>query len=182
MNKLPPNYTLNRYGLHVRLVQESDAAFILRLRTNEKLSQYLHATDSDIQKQIEWTRTYKQRERDGIDYYFIYSHNGVDFALNRIYDINNTSGTGGSWICAPNTEVEHSIATLLIMRDILFETLNLEYDIFEVRKNNKHVQKIHKMLGAKQTGERELDYLYSLSREDYMKNKKNIINLLNISY
>ena len=30
MNKLPQNFELDRYGLHVRLVREEDAEFVLR--------------------------------------------------------------------------------------------------------------------------------------------------------
>lgn len=182
MNKLPHDFTIYRYGLHVRLVQESDAQFILSLRTNEKLSRYLHATNNDLDAQVKWIQEYKKREEKGIDYYFIYSHEGKDFAVNRIYNIEQNQGTGGSWICKPGTEVEHSIATLLIMRDILFETLELEYDIFDVRKGNKNVQKTHKLMGAKQTGETELDYLYSLNKDAYMTQKSMIIDLLNLHY
>ncbi len=169
------------YGVHVRLVVEEDAPFILKLRTDEKLSRFLHSTDADIEKQVAWIRSYKERERQGLDYYFIYSVNGVPFGVNRIYDITEKQGTAGSWICRPGTDVEHSVASLLILRDILFETLELEFDVFDVRKGNKHVQRMHKMMGARQVGETELDYLYRLSKADYLLARKNVIELLNLN-
>lgn len=178
--KLDSDFKFSRYGIDARLVQVDDAEFILGLRTNEKLSRHIHATSNDIEQQKSWMRSYKEREAKGEDYYFIYSFNGCDFAVNRIYDINTARGTGGSWLCQQGTEVEHSMATLLIMRDILFEVLDLDYDVFDVRKNNKIVQKTHLLLGAKKIGETELDYLYSLSKEDYQNKKQNIIQLLNL--
>ena len=42
MKKLPSNFVLDKYGLHARLVCEDDAAFIVKIRTNENLSRYIH--------------------------------------------------------------------------------------------------------------------------------------------
>ncbi len=181
MNKLAEDFEYEAYGVQVRLVREEDAAFILELRTDESLSRYLHATDCDVEAQLEWLRAYKEREKQGLDYYFVYSAQGVPFGVNRIYDITERQGTAGSWICRPGTAMEHSVASLLILRDILFEQLGLEYDVFDVRKGNKHVQRMHKMMGASQTGETELDYLYSLSKADYLLARENIIELLNLN-
>ncbi len=182
MKKLPQDFQLKRYGVDVRLVEEKDAEFILSLRTDEKLARFLHKTDNDINKQIEWIKAYKEREKQGIDYYFIYFYQDIPYALNRIYDITEQQCTGGSWISKPGTNVEQTMATMLIARDIMFEELEIKQDMFDVRKGNKQVQKIHKMMGAKQVGETELDYLYSMNEEDYYKGKENIIRLLNLKY
>ena len=74
------------------------------------------------------------------------------------------------------------MASLLIMRDIMFENLHLAYDKFDVRKLNKKVQKVHLLLGAERVGETDLDYLYSLSKEIYFEKKKDFMQLLNIHY
>ena len=73
---LPSNFEISKYGLHARFVIESDAEFILSLRTNPMLSRFLHSTDNDVEKQKIWIRNYKERERNGTDYYFIYDANG----------------------------------------------------------------------------------------------------------
>lgn len=170
-----------RYGINVRLATENDSEFLLSLRTDEKLSKYIHATSNDLELQKLWMRGYKEREILGIDYYFIYSYQGFDFGVNRIYDIEpEERGTGGSWICKRGIDAELSVSTLLIMRDIMFEILRLKYDCFDVRKGNKHVQKIHEMMGAKKVGETDLDFLYQLSKADYLNKRNDIINLLNI--
>lgn len=180
MRKLPEDFVLHRYGLDVRLANEADSEFILSLRTDDRLSRYIHATDSNLQKQRQWMKDYKERENKGEDYYFIYSFDNIPLGVNRIYDIEEDSATGGSWLCKRKTEVEHSIATLLIMRDIMFDQLQLEYDKFDVRKGNKKVQRLHQQMGARKTGETESDYLYVLSKDDYYIARKNIMQLLNI--
>ena len=167
MNILSENFELERYGVKVRLATEQDAFFILSLRTDERLSRFLHKTDNDLVKQLEWMKAYKEREHKGEDYYFIYTND-------------DDCGTGGSWLCKPDTDVEASIATLLIMRDIMFDCIGLQNDLFDVRKGNSHVQKIHKMMGAKMIGETDLDYLFKLSKSDYQVSKEKILQLLNL--
>ncbi len=180
MKKLSTNFETDKYGLHVRLVNETDATFILSLRTDERLGKYLHTTDNDVAKQVEWITNYKQREKEGIDYYFLYTLNGKPIGVNRIYDITSESGTAGSWICKQDTPFEYSVATLLILRDVLFDILELPLDTFDVRKGNTHVQKTHKMMGAKQIGETELDYLYTLTKKDYLSARTELIQMLNL--
>lgn len=178
--KLDKDFTFLRYGIDVRLANEDDSEFLLSLRTDEKLSRFIHPTDNDVEKQRKWMRNYKKREYEGLEYYFIYSFKNTPFGTNRIYNINETSATSGSWICKSGTEVECSVSSLLILRDIMFEILELDYDKFEVRKGNKQVQKIQKMLGAEKVGETDLDYLYSLFKGDYLVRRGSFIELLDL--
>lgn len=180
VNKLPEDFTLHRYGIDVRLVNEDDAEFILSLRTNPKLSRFLHPTDNDLEKQKEWIRKYKKRESEGTDYYFIYSCKGVEFGLNRIYDIHEKSCTGGSWLCTPGTIPEIAVPSMIIARDIMFELLNLEEDNFDVRKGNHSVLKFHKMMACVQIGETELDILFKATKNTHEIGKNKMLKLLNI--
>ena len=178
MNKLPENFTIERYGLNVRLVEEKDAGFILSLRTNPKLSRYIHNTDDSLDKQRQWIRDYKKRELEGKDYYFIYYYEGKPIGVNRIYDIHDSWATGGSWVCLPGCDPQQSIATSMILREIMFEVLNLEEDRFDVRKGNRMVIKAHKMFGAHVTGESDEDYYLSLSKNSYFNNRQRFIEML----
>lgn len=178
MKTLPSNFELDRYGLHVRLVREEDAEFILRLRTDEKLARYLHATDDNVEKQVEWIKRYKVREAAGEDYYFIYDKDGQNIGVNRIYDINydQEQVTAGSWIC--KAEGMMSIYTIIILRDIMFDIMGAKCDCFDVRKGNKKVQRLHEMCGAQKVSEDEQNYYYCLTSEDYKQNKEQILKLL----
>jgi hypothetical protein len=178
--KLSPDFTLDKYGVQVRLANENDSEFILSLRTDEKLSRFLHSTDNDVEKQREWMRNYKVRESKGEDYYFIYHYQGKPFALNRIYDIRPDRATGGSWLCKPGTDVEQSMASAMILRDIMFEVLGFDLDVFDVRNGNKKVQKLHAMFGAVKVGESDLDFYYELPKEVYFEHRANVLSMLNL--
>ena len=92
MNKLPEKFELDRYGLHVRLVREGDAEFIVRLRTDELLGRYIHATANDVEKQREWIKEYQKREASGKEYYFIFETSaGNPLGVYRLYEITEES-------------------------------------------------------------------------------------------
>lgn len=181
LTKLPSDFHMTKYGIDVRLVQESDTPFILSLRTDKLLTRFIHPTDNDEEKQRQWIREYKKRESEGKEYYFIYSKNGIPFGLNRIYNISGRSCTGGSWICKPGTDMILSIPIALILRDIMFEYLYLEEDNFDVRKGNLKVKKYHLMSGSVITGETELDILFKTTPSSHLIGKKKILKLLNIT-
>lgn len=180
MKKLPDSFQLNSLGLSVRLVNEDDADFILSLRTDVHLARFIHQTDDNLDKQVEWIRQYKKREREGREYYFIYSNNKQPVGLNRIYNIYDYYGTIGSWICSPENDTEISLATYILMFDLMFDYIKLDITIFDVRKENKHVWKLHKMLGAKIVGESDIDYYFILNKVTYYKNRENIVKLFNL--
>jgi hypothetical protein len=56
---------IEKYDLRMRLVEESDAEFILSLRTDESLNQFLSKTSTSLSAQIDWIRNYKIREEAG---------------------------------------------------------------------------------------------------------------------
>ena len=96
MKKLPADFSLNRYGLFCRLVDESDAEFIVRLRNDDKLSRYIHSSCPDVESQKEWIREYKKREQEGSEYYLIFLKEDKRVGLNRIYRIHEGIFTTGS--------------------------------------------------------------------------------------
>ena len=181
MQKLNSDFLHYDLGLNVRLVNENDVDYILSVRTNKHLTRFIHQTDNDREKQIEWIRSYKTREREGREYYFIYLLNGKPVGLNRIYNIFEYYGTIGSWICNSDNEAEVSLATYILMFDLMFDHIKLDITIFDVRKANKHVWKLHKMLGAQSVGESDIDYYFTLNKDTYYKNRDNIIYLFNLN-
>lgn len=181
MRKLPLDFEINSLGLTVRLVDERDVDYILSLRTNKTLTRFIHQTDNNREGQLEWIRNYKKREIEGREYYFIYLMDGKPVGLNRIYNIFEYYGTIGSWICNPDNEVEVSLKTYLLMFDLMFEHIKLDITLFDVRKENKHVWKLHKMLGAISVGESDIDYYFTLNKETYYKNRDKIILLYNLN-
>lgn len=138
MNTLPSNFELDRYGLHVRLVREENAEFIVRLRTDSKLGYYIHATSSDVSKQVDWIKEYKKREIAGTEYYFIFSKNGENIGLARLYNIEEEKFTSGSWLSCSN-EIGVGVLCDIISREIAFELYPESLNYFDIRKGNKNV-------------------------------------------
>ena len=180
LNPLSKDFRMSRYGLDVRLVTEEDTDYILSLRTDNKLARYLHPTENDRQKQLEWLKKYKIRESDARDYYFIYFKGEKPVGLNRAYNIFDYYCTSGSWICSPENDYEDSLATFFILHDIIFETLNLDLILFDVRKSNSQVLKLHKKCGARLVGESEIDYYFVTNRNDYLQSKDGLLEMFNI--
>ena len=152
MNKiLPPDYNGERYGLKFRFVNEDDAGFVFKLRSDPNLAKYIHDIHGGVQEQIQWIRSYKERESEGKEYYFIFFKDGTPIGLNRLYSFHDTTFTGGSWVMAPNSPMEAVLATSLIQREIAFEELgmNLEDDYDATHVDNKKVIKFNKMFGCK---------------------------------
>ena len=172
LRKLPSDFCIHRYGVECRLVEEQDAEFIVGLRNDAKLGRYLHTTGS-VSNQIDWIRQYKKREAEGIEYYFIFSKNGVPFGLWRMYNIDwiHLTYTGGSWVCTPGTSTDVSFTTVLIVDDIR-ETLGLLINIYEVQKGNTVVIKYHRnILCAVEYGETSKAVLFMSTPESRKKNR-----------
>lgn len=174
MIKLPTDFVYENYGVTARFVTEKDAEFIVRLRSDDKLGRFIHASDGSVEQQIEWTREYKKREAAGLDYYFVFSKDGDDFGSCRIYNIDWThlSYTSGSWIIQKGTPEDIAMIPSVMLSDIANEMLGLQIDLYDVRKGNKQVLRFHRrILSAIQYGETELDYLFMSTPETRKQSK-----------
>ncbi|MDR1371569.1 MAG: hypothetical protein LBJ17_00380 [Dysgonamonadaceae bacterium] len=139
MKKLPENFTLERYGLQVRLVNDDDAEFITTLRTDTRLCKFIHETSSDVEVQRQWIQNYKLREAQGLDYYFMFSINGVRQGVARIYDITEDSFSQGSWIFSPDAFLGASVLGHIISCEIGFDFLDKQVLYTDAhRKNTTH--------------------------------------------
>lgn len=171
---LPSDFEISKYGVTARLVNEGDAEFITRLRSDERLGRYIHASNGDVEAQRNWIREYKKREQEGIEYYFVYSTNNVPYGLSRIYNIDwlRLSFTSGSWLCERGTPMMESLLTLAIANEIAYDILGLKVNLFDVRKDNVKVVKFHRnIMCAQQYAENELYYLF-ISTPETRKNMK----------
>lgn len=181
---LPSEFVFFKYGLKVRFVNENDAAFILRLRTDAKLGKYLHETSNDIENQKEWIRDYKKRERKGSDYYFIYLKDDKPLGVNRIYAIGDDRFATGSWVFDPTAPYESAIASALIVRIVGFELLGkkIEYGVHGCHVDNKKVIKFNQMLGLKirETRKEEMGvfFQFHMTKKDFYKQKPKLEKLI----
>ncbi len=178
--KLPTDYIIEKYGLKARFVVESDAEFIVDIRTDESLSKYIHTTDNDIQKQKEWIRAYKQREAKGSEYYFIFYVDDIPYGVERIYNIKEDSYEHGSLVFKKESPFGASIKADIITREVGFDILRKKINLFDVSKGNNGVISYHLRYKPEVIGEDEESYHYSLSKENFEKYKKVYMKLFNI--
>jgi hypothetical protein len=163
----------NKFGLNIRFVDESDAEFILSLRTNVKLGRFITATTSDISSQKNWIHNYKQREKDGLEYYFLFSNSeGENIGVNRIYNLTNKSFEIGSWIFKESNNPSSSILADIYTRDFGFFKLGFNNSVFQVRKENKSVLRYHQLYQPTQIEEDDLNFYFELSISKYSENRQ----------
>lgn len=164
-------FPIKKYGIKLRLVEETDAAFILKLRKDKDRSRYISATDPDVEKQEIWIRKYKAREAEGLEYYFIAEDEfGVPFATYRVYDITDDSAIIGSWVSIPGyTNASNSIKVDIMVKEFVFSTLKFNKILFDVRRNNKSVLRYHKMYNPSVIRETDNDIFFELTRENFFQ-------------
>lgn len=163
---------LNGQYCSLRLVEIEDAEFIVSLRTDEKKSQFLSKTRSSVEKQVEWIEHYKEREREGLEYYFIVEDSfGQRVGTYRLYDIKSHSATPGSWIMIDGVELPVTIESVLLMYAFVFESLNKHKIIFDVMKGNKRVIRFHQGYGSVFTHENEEFKYFEFTSEQFPKMK-----------
>ncbi|WP_207495329.1 GNAT family N-acetyltransferase [Aridibaculum aurantiacum] len=168
----------DKYGLSLRTVVENDADFIVQLRTDPKLSKHLSSTSTDIEKQKEWIRDYKERELHRNEYYFLISSNEGPVGLNRLYNFKEDTFEIGSWLFKPTANEKYSILGDLAARDYGFEELHFSFCTFEVRKENKSVLRYHKQFKPEAIGVDSDNFYFKLSYNSYKCYRDKLLSIL----
>lgn len=152
--------------IQMRLVEENDAEFILKLRLDERYNQFLSDVNPDVQAQIDWIRKYKDDEKIKKQFYFIIERlDGKPCGTVRIYDLHKDSFCWGSWILNEDKTRFAAIESALLVYKFGFDELGFVKSHFDVRKGNERVISFHLKMGAQQTGEDELNYYFEITKE-----------------
>lgn len=164
------HYTKPSRAKHIsfRLVDESDAAYILSLRTDAKKNKHLSAVDGKLESQIAWIRAYKQREEAKQEFYYIIedaAHQPLGTV--RLYDFDGISFCWGSWILSDGAPYYTAIESTLLVYEKAFYELGFEECNCDVRKENKKVVNYHLHFGAVITGEDEQNYFMKVDKPGY---------------
>ena len=170
--KLSNDFSLNRYGLNVRMVVEEDAEFILNLRVDPELGNYMRKVSNEVNGQIKWIREYKKRELEGVEYYFIYSRNGLPLGVNRMTNIRKDSWMGASLIFKKDSGAGTPILATLIQYYVGFEILDKSVHFGDQLKSNKKAIRFNKFLGSDFIHEDENVFYIILSKRTYLKTKE----------
>lgn len=133
--------------IELRSIEVTDAQYIIDLRTNPRISKYIHHTSNDLETQMVFIS--KQRTRPN-DYYFIIE--GINDQQRKgsisLYNINEKPHEGefGRWICIddPLAALESSI----LLYKFGFSILGLNKIFTKTLVRNEAVIKFHKRIGS----------------------------------
>jgi len=165
--------TIESKYINLRTVEVSDAEFIYTLRSLEHKTRYLSKIEGDIESQKKWIESYKEKELNGQEYYFVIeSKEHKKLGLVRVYDFREDSFSWGSWITIEDAPVYTAIASALQVYEFGFYKLNFKKSHFQVSKGNDKVLTFHKKFGARIIYETEKEYELNIDEVTYQKTKK----------
>ena len=161
----------------LRLIEEQDAEFVLKLRLDDRYNQFLSSVNPSVEAQKEWIKKYKNDESEGIQYYFIIErHDGVPCGTVRIYDLKDDSFCWGSWILNEDKTRYAALESAFLVYKFAFDHLKFKKSHFDVRKGNDRVISFHEKMGAARTGETELDLLFEITKEAVSRTKERLMS------
>lgn len=158
------------YGknINMRTVTTKDAEFIYTMRQNQNKTKYLSTVTGTVESQKEWIKSYKQREEEKKEFYFVIElKDEKKLGLVRMYDFQDDSFCWGSWLIKEDAPKTKGIESALQIYEFGFYNLGFEKSHFDVRKGNDKVIAFHKRFGAKIVDEDELDYFFNFEKSDY---------------
>ena len=181
MKKLRYNSIIQAEGIIMKLIDKSDAKFIVDLRTDRKLGKFISNTSLNIDDQINWIKEYKKREANQKEFYFIFEDsNHKLWGAVRLYNLSEDSFTLGSWICLPGNNDNIAIKAWLLGIVFGFEKLNYKTCLLDVRKKNLSVLNYIKLYFPILIKEDVLNYFFRLDKDIFYKNRERVIKLLNL--
>ena len=160
------------YGknINLRTVKIKDALFICNMRGDKFKTKHLSHVDSSIEAQKLWIESYKVREKNEKEFYFVLeSKNSEKLGLVRMYDFKEKSFSWGSWLIKDNAPKATAIESALQVYEFGFNKLGFEKSHFDVRKGNDRVVAFHKRFGANIVDQNQADYFFNFERKDYIK-------------
>jgi RimJ/RimL family protein N-acetyltransferase len=151
----------------IREAEPEDAAFILSLRLNEKLSRYLQKIENDLEKQ----RNYICNSKIKRDEYYcvIESKAGEAYGACRLHSITKDGCVPASWIIKPEAPFYVAPEAFFLMFDFALLYLGILQMNIDAMKDNKSVIRFYQKTGADIVGEDEHKYYLRTTREDYLK-------------
>lgn len=154
-------------NLRLRRVEPADASYIHALRMDPAYNQHLSQVTGTVEDQRVWIEAYKKREIDGREYYYVIERkDGQRCGVVRLYDIDETRFTWGSWILDQNKPPKAALESAVLIYQIAFDLLGLQEARFDVRLGNDNTLAFHRRFGAQQTFETETDvhFVYTRTR------------------
>jgi RimJ/RimL family protein N-acetyltransferase len=170
---------LSSKTINLRLIEETDAEFVLQLRQDDRYNKYLSMVSSSVAAQREWICNYKNDENNGKQYYFIIeTKDKRPCGTIRVYDFREDSFSWGSWILNENKTRYSALESALLIYDFGFKELAFMKSHFEVMKGNSKVIAFHEKMGAGRVDEDSHNIYFEITRKAVESFRENYMSLL----
>ena len=164
---------INGKNIVLRTVEIEDAEFIFNMRQNTSKTKYLSNIDGNIDNQINWIKSYKKREQNQQEFYFIIESKEMNkLGLVRVYDIRKNSFSWGSWLIKENAPKSTAIESVLQIYEFGFYKLGFQQSHFKVSKENDKVIAFHQRFGARIIDDNDNEHFFNFQKKDYEIIKK----------
>ena len=161
---------LEASSVRLRLVEESDAEFILKLRLDDKYNRYISYVSDDLEEQKTWIRKYKDDEKNKKQFYFIIERlDGIPCGTVRIYDMTDEHFVLGSWILNEDKLRLAMPESAILVSNFGFNVLGYKKYRFDTMKKNNTTVAFFKKIGAKIIDENEFENFYEITKNDCQK-------------
>jgi RimJ/RimL family protein N-acetyltransferase len=159
--------------LSLRSVTTADAEFIHSLRMNESYNTHISRVTGTVNDQRDWITSYKKREAKGLEYYYIIERlqDHVPCGVVRLYDIQETSFTWGSWILDHNKPSKAALESAVLVYEAGFSYLKKLVSIFDVRCDNERTLAFHRRFGAQQTSEDGINVYFDYTSAQFEQDR-----------
>jgi RimJ/RimL family protein N-acetyltransferase len=155
-------------NLALRLIEPEDAGYVHGLRIDPAYNQHLSEVQGTAEDQRRWIETYKTREAEGREFYYIIERkDGVRCGLVRLYDIDAESFTWGSWILDAAKPPKAALESAVLSFGIGFESLDLKSANVDVRVGNEHARAFYQRFGMTETHKTQTDIYFIYPRTRY---------------
>lgn len=154
---------LHGRSLMLRDAGPADAAFVLKLRTDEHKARHLSQVSGGLARQQAWLQDYASQ--DGQAYFIIADSAGHDLGTVRLYDAVGDSFCWGSWILSDDAPGFAAIESALMVYTFAIHELGFRQAHFQVQKGNERVRQFHLRFGAQCVAEDETKHHFTLSND-----------------
>jgi len=166
--------------IEIRLAEVSDAADVVRIRTQPQRDKYINPTSKDIKEQQQWIAEYKKREQMGKELFFVFIEEGHLKGVYRLSKINRFSFEAGSWVFEKTTNKALPKLADVIMTDFGLFTLKRNVMLFNIIKENERVWKIQDRKNPIWLDESDTHYHFALIADSWQKSKVEFLSFYQI--
>ncbi len=134
----------------------------------------MRRTDTDVGKQIEYIRNYKlNRDEEKGLYYIIESCiDGKRIGTVRVYDVTESSFSGGSWIMSEEAQPYMAMECYFLTLGAYFDKFNKKTFYSSVKRENTKAYNFYTRMGSEVYKEENGEYFLTLSAEKFHNSKE----------